>query len=515
MAPSSRRKFRRKKPSQKVDSIGLQTPRSSALENQEPLLSSEYSGHNSAIQNIPEDLTVWDVVKGDVAIVASKMKSMTERLLEELKIALRLLMEDIDDQSHVEQLVRLQKHVEIRPDLTSATLLTAHHVQLEMFVALKMGIPAYLHENVSVPRSRLAEIFAYERCKNISCQSVLPAEECDCDVCCCRRGFCNLCMCVVCNGFDFDVNTCRWIGCDGCSHWTHAGCAIREEQIKTVITVEDGVAHYVTVFFCKACHGTSELLGWVRNVFQHCAKIWGTDALARELEYVQEVFSVSEDSKGKKLFEKCTDLIERLKVVQAESMGPEVLLQALQEIELDDAPEITENEKQVQQNTDPHETCNNQLSEYVQETAMTNKKVRLSVDAITDGEVEKAKEAEQQLQPMAAEQEEVPPPPASSSGGVAAPTTQNAMLCKILDALSGMPSPPSSESAAAVSKVHELLREALSMPRSSGRATAAAVDDDDVAQNGRDRNDGDDPRQMMMLKEIYDMVIGMTKTMTK
>lgn len=97
-----------------------------------------------------------------------------------------------------------------------------------------------------------------------------------------------------------------------------------------MITVEDGVAHYVTVFFCKACHGTSELLGWVRNVFQHCAKIWGTDALARELEYVQEVFSVSEDSKGKKLFEKCTDLIERLKVVQAESMGPEVLLQALQ-----------------------------------------------------------------------------------------------------------------------------------------------------------------------------------------
>lgn len=66
-----------------------------------------------------------------------------------------------------------------------------------------------------------------------------------------------------------------------------------------------------------------------------------------------------------------------------------------------------------------------------------------------------------------------------------------------------------------MSKVHELLREALSMPRSSGRATAAAVDDDDVAQNGRDRNDGDDPRQMMMLKEIYDMVIGMTKTMTK
>ncbi|KAB8115951.1 hypothetical protein EE612_056826, partial [Oryza sativa] len=279
---------------------------------------------------IPEDLTVWDVVKGDIAIVASKMNAMTERLLEKLKIALRLLMEDIDDQSHVEQLVCLQKHVEIRPDLTPVTLLTAHHVQLEMFVALKMGIPAYLHENVSVPRSRLAEIFAYERCKNISCQSVLPAEECDCDACCCRRGFCNLCMCVVCNGFDFDVNTCRWIGCDGCSHWTHAGCAIREEQIKTVITVEDGVAHYVTVFFCKACHGTSELLGWVRNVFQHCAKIWGTDALARELEYVQEVFSVSEDSKGKKLFEKCTDLIERLKVVQAESMGPEVLLQALQ-----------------------------------------------------------------------------------------------------------------------------------------------------------------------------------------
>ncbi|KAF0924734.1 hypothetical protein E2562_014537 [Oryza meyeriana var. granulata] len=631
-------------PCQNGSTSGHQASFSLALANQEPLLNSD-PGHNSAIEHatprsetlprkssdpaalavavkmedegkevitydasnwqiicqIPTScstLTVWDIVQDNVAVVANKMKVMQEGPLEELKTAIRMVMETTDDdQHHKEDFIYLQKYVQVRPDLTPAMLLTAHPVQLEILVALRMGITAYLHQNVSLPRSRLTEIFFYERCKNMACQITLPAGECKCDICCYRKGFCNLCMCVICSKFDFEVNTCCWIGCDACSHWTHTECAIREGQIKTAITVKNGIGHTETLFICMACQETSELLGWVRNVFQHCVQIWDRAALSRELEYVHKVFSVSEDLKGKKLFEKCANLIERLKIVPAEPMSPEVLVQALQEVELDDTPKINENEEPVHQNTDPQDGCN-QLSEYVQEAAdekaATNKKARLCVEASTDSEQqlmaaerlrkEKAKAAAEEIMAVARlrqkqEAEELdrvvrlkkaeaemfhlkakeaqveaerlqlvamaklekaerdytnlylkhrmedaeaekhlifhklnmqemnqqmhpPPPPttttqlasSSSSAAVAVVPAQNTMLCKILDALSRLPA--SSKSGAVVSKVHELLREALGMPCSSCTV---------------DVHGGEDPLQMMMLNEIYDMFISLIK----
>ncbi|GJN04991.1 hypothetical protein PR202_ga22580 [Eleusine coracana subsp. coracana] len=290
---------------------------------------SEFHAMRSRIPSVGR-VTLREVARDRVDLVADRMKVMSEELLEEIKTELRSILEGTGGAHHVEEFLYLQKLVQGRVDLTPAMLSMAHHVQLEILVAIKTGIQAFLHPSVNIPQSRLAEVFLYKRCRNIACQSSLPAEECRCSVCTNRSGFCNLCMCVICNKFDFEVNTCRWIGCDVCSHWTHTDCAIRDGQIGTAHTIKNGVGHAEMLFRCQACQRTSELLGWVRDVFQQCAPGWDRNALIRELDYVCKIFRLSEDSKGRNLFRKCVELVERLRSASAESMSPRMLLQALQ-----------------------------------------------------------------------------------------------------------------------------------------------------------------------------------------
>ncbi|KAI8031160.1 OBERON-like protein [Camellia lanceoleosa] len=102
----------------------------------------------------------------------------------------------------------------------------------------------YIERNFSLQKrlsqASLIEVFLYKRCRNIACGSPLPAEDCNYEACSMRNGFCNLCMCVICNKFDFEVNTCRWISCDLCSHWTHTDCAIRNGLIGPGPSVKTG-----------------------------------------------------------------------------------------------------------------------------------------------------------------------------------------------------------------------------------------------------------------------------------
>ncbi|XP_066373617.1 OBERON-like protein [Miscanthus floridulus] len=270
-----------------------------------------------------------EVARERVDLVAEKMKVMPEEHLEEVKNELRSILEGTGGSHHIEEFLYLQKLVQDRDDLTPSMLSVAHHVQLEILVAIKTGIEAFLHPSVTIPHNRLVEVFLYKRCRNIACQSALPAEECRCNVCASRNGFCNLCMCVICNKFDFEVNTCRWIGCDFCSHWTHTDCAIHNGQIGMGQSVKSSIGHAKMLFRCRACQRTSELLGWVKDVFQQCAPGWDRDALLRELEFVCKIFRLSEDAKGRVLFRKCLDLIERLNA-PADSINPRVILQALQ-----------------------------------------------------------------------------------------------------------------------------------------------------------------------------------------
>ncbi|KAL0856051.1 hypothetical protein Bca101_061204 [Brassica carinata] len=298
-------------------------------------------------------VSVRDIARERVETVAERMHRLPDEFLEELKSGLKAVLEGNAAHS-AEEFVFLQKLVQSRSDLNSATLVRAHRAQLEILVAINTGIQAFLHPDISLSQSSLVEIFLYKRCRNIPCQNQLPADDCRCDVCANRKGFCSLCMCVICNKFDFSVNTCRWIGCDSCSHWTHTDCAIRDGQITT------GPGEML--FKCRACNHASELLGFVKDVFQHCAPNWDRESLMKELDFVSRIFRGSEDQRGRKLFWKCEELMDKIKGGLAETTAAKLILMFFQEIELDSVKSF-ENGRLIA----PQDACS-RIAEVVQET---------------------------------------------------------------------------------------------------------------------------------------------------
>lgn len=274
-------------------------------------------------------MSLRDISRERVDVIAERMHHLPNEFLDKLKNELRGLIEGMGGHQHREEYIFLQKLVLGRGDLTEKTLVLAHRGQLEILVAIKTGIQAFLHPTVSLSQSSLIEIFLYKRCRNIACGNQIPADNCTCEICIKRNGFCNLCMCVICSKFDFEVNTCRWIGCDVCSHWTHTDCAIHNAQIG------NGGSLGEMVFRCRACMRTSELFGWVKDVFHHCAPLWDREALVRELEYVSRIFRGSEEVRGRKLYWKCGELVEKLKSGVAEPVASKAILSFFQEFDID------------------------------------------------------------------------------------------------------------------------------------------------------------------------------------
>lgn len=277
-----------------------------------------------------DKISLREVARERVEIVSEKMHRLPDEFLEELKSGLRVILEGNGGSQQREEFLTLQRLVQSRTDLTAKTLIRAHRVQLEILVAINTGIQAFLHPNISLSQTSLIEVFVYKRCRNIACQNQLPAEDCTCEICSNRNGFCNLCMCVICNKFDFEVNTCRWIGCDLCSHWTHTDCAIRDGQICMGPSSKTGAGPTEMLFRCRACNRTSELLGWVKDVFQHCAPAWDREALMRELDFVSRIFRGSEDPRGRKLFWKCEELLDKMKGGLIESTACRAILMFFQ-----------------------------------------------------------------------------------------------------------------------------------------------------------------------------------------
>lgn len=227
-------------------------------------------------------------------------------------------MRDIlGNQNRKEEFYLLQKLLQVRRDLTAERLIRAHRTQLEIFVALRTGILAFVLPDISVSHTALVEIFFHKTCRNISCQSQLPANECSCECCRSMAGFCNQCMCVMCSKFDFDANTFRWMGCDVCSHWTHSECAMRGGAIFMGVSAKAGSDRTPTspelIFRCRACGNVSELLGWARDVFQTCALRWERDSLGKELECLRRIFQGADDAKGKHLCWKSQEILEKMK----------------------------------------------------------------------------------------------------------------------------------------------------------------------------------------------------------
>ncbi|CAJ2633586.1 protein OBERON 2-like [Trifolium pratense] len=347
-------------------------------------------------------ISLQDIARERVDVICDKMHHLPEEFLDELKNGLRVILEGGNGSQHRDEFFILQKLVQSRSDLTAKTLIRAHRTQLEILVSINTGIQGFLHPSLGLSQTMLIEVFLYKRCRNIACRNLLPADDCSCETCTDNNGFCNLCMCVICSKFDFEVNTCRWIGCDLCSHWTHTDCAIRAKLICMGPSVKSGSGPSEMVFRCQACNRTSELLGWVKDVFQHCAPSWDAEALMRELDFVSRIFHGSKDQRGMKLYWKCDDLKEKLKSRKMESKAAcRAILLVFQELDLD-SPKSLENAESGRLIA-PQEACN-RIAEVVQEAIRKmefvadekkrmHKKARLAVEACDRELADKAREA--------------------------------------------------------------------------------------------------------------------------
>ncbi|CAI9279970.1 unnamed protein product [Lactuca saligna] len=286
----------------------------------DPLIPSKKENDNttpepSVIRRISgsDKMSIRDVCRERVDLISERMQNLPYEFLEKLKNDLRVLIEGSGGLQHREEYISLQKTVLGRGDLTEKTLTIAHRGQLEILVAVKTGIQAFLHPT-----------------------------------------------------FDFEVNTCRWIGCDVCSHWTHTDCAIRNGQIgvgpgRNGAGSGSGSGSEEMLFRCRACMRTSELFGWVKDVFYQCVPLWDRDALIRELEYVRRIFHRSEEVKGRKLYFKCEELLEKLKTGLGEGVACKSILSFFQEMDTG-SPQETEEGRLI-----PPQEAFNRIADVVHE----------------------------------------------------------------------------------------------------------------------------------------------------
>ncbi|KAI4313659.1 hypothetical protein L6164_026618 [Bauhinia variegata] len=248
-----------------------------------------------------------EIVSESIPSMSVIVQELADEVIASTKEYLKNLIESHEKK---EELVSLQNRLERRSDLTKETLSKCHKVQLEILLAIKMGLGSFL--SVKFESSEMVEMFLYTRCRNVNCKSVLPVDECDCKICSGNKGFCGNCMCPVCLNFDCASNTCSWVGCDVCSHWCHAACGIQRNLIKPGPSLKGASGTTEVQFHCIGCGHSSEMFGFVKDVFICCAKDWGLDTLMKELDCVRRIFNRSEDRKGRELHVKADDMVLKL-----------------------------------------------------------------------------------------------------------------------------------------------------------------------------------------------------------
>lgn len=255
------------------------------------------------------DKLLKEIVCESVPVMAQVLQEFDRESLDSLKMNLKSLMEATEKK---EEFVVLQKKLERRSDLTEDTLARANKVQLEIMVAIKTGIVGFLTLKNRTPSNELIEIFMMTRCRNLGCKNPLPVDECDCKICTNEKGFCSACMCPICMKFDCASNTCSWVGCDMCSHWCHALCGLEKNIIRPGPNQKVGNGITEIQFMCPGCGHASEMFGFVKEVFNCCAKDWGLETLMKELDCVRMIFHVSEDFEGKELEKKAKEMFTKL-----------------------------------------------------------------------------------------------------------------------------------------------------------------------------------------------------------
>ena len=123
----------------------------------------------------------------------SEMHHLPDEFLDELKNQLKTILEGNGGSQNREEFLILQKFVQSRSNLTAKTLIRAHRAQLEILVAINMGIQALMHPNISLSQASLIKVFVYKTYINIACQNQLPADDCTREIGANKNGFCNLC----------------------------------------------------------------------------------------------------------------------------------------------------------------------------------------------------------------------------------------------------------------------------------------------------------------------------------
>ncbi|XP_061366854.1 protein OBERON 3-like [Gastrolobium bilobum] len=255
-----------------------------------------------------------EIVSESIPSMALTFQEFADEVITSIKEYLKKLFEMPEKK---EELVNLQNRLERRSDLTKETLSKCHKGQLEILVAIKMGLGSFLSDKFQF--SEMVEVFLYIRCRNVNCKSLLPIDDCDCKICSGNKGFCSSCMCPVCLNFDCANNTCSWVGCDVCSHWCHAACGIQRNLIKPGPSLKGPPGTFEIQFHCISCGHASEMFGFVKEVFVCCAKDWGLETLMKELDCVRKIFRGSEDRKGKELHIKTDGMLLKL---QAKLVSP-------------------------------------------------------------------------------------------------------------------------------------------------------------------------------------------------
>lgn len=137
-------------------------------------------------------------------------------------------------------------------------------------------------------------------------------DDCECKICSTKKGFCSACMCPVCQKFDCAANTCSWVGCDVCSHWCHAACALEKNLIRPGPTLKGAMGTTEMQFQCLGCNHASEMFGFVKEVFNCCAENWSAETQMKELDFVRKIFAASEDFEGKGLHAKAEEVLSML-----------------------------------------------------------------------------------------------------------------------------------------------------------------------------------------------------------
>ncbi|XP_010228900.1 protein OBERON 3 [Brachypodium distachyon] len=268
-----------------------------------------FDGGRSRTQPSRSDRILQDIVSDSVASMAHVLQDLPSESLEVLREAVRSM---VDAPEKRDELASLQRRLERRSDLTAEALGRANRTQLEILVAIKTGMAAFVTGKGRVPSSELVEMFLMTRCRNLNCKSMLPVDDCECKICSTKKGFCSACMCPVCHKFDCAANTCSWVGCDVCGHWCHAACGLERNLIRPGPTPKGPMGTTEMQFQCLGCTHASEMFGFVKEVFNCCAENWNAETLMKELDFVRKIFAASDDFEGKGLHAKAEEVLSML-----------------------------------------------------------------------------------------------------------------------------------------------------------------------------------------------------------